>query len=127
METFKIVVLAVSGLLLVFVGISRLTNPIKTYAKNSGINLNNDVSLLNEIRGVSAVMLSAGLLSWTGIFVTDFAYTSHVVAALLFIGFLIGRLYSLKVDGAPSKELKQGIVFEFILGGINLWIVLSQF
>ena len=36
METFKIVTLSVSGLLLLSVGILRLANPLKTYLKNSG-------------------------------------------------------------------------------------------
>lgn len=57
MEIFKIIILSLSGLLLLFVGTMRLSNPIKAYLKNSGIKLENDVDLLNEMRGVSAVML----------------------------------------------------------------------
>lgn len=46
MEIIKVTVLSLSGLLLSFVGIMRLTNTIKTYFKNSGIQLEKDVNLL---------------------------------------------------------------------------------
>ena len=57
MEIIKIVILSLSALLLLFVGSSRLSKPIKTYQKNSGIKIDNEVNLLNEMRGVSALML----------------------------------------------------------------------
>ena len=62
MEIFKIVTLSISGLLLLTVGTLRISNPIKNYSKNSGIKLENDVNLLNEMRGVSSVMLFGGII-----------------------------------------------------------------
>lgn len=120
MEIFKIVTLSLSGLLLLFVGLMRLSNPIKAYLKNSGIELKNDVNLLNELRGVSAVMLSAAIIVALGIVIPELSLTSFVVGALIFIGFLIGRLISVSADGKPNKQIIQGMVFEVILGGINL-------
>ena len=38
MEIIKIVILILSGLMLLFVGAMRLSNPMETYLKNSGIN-----------------------------------------------------------------------------------------
>ena len=67
MDIINIIVLALSSLLLTFVGSVRLFKPIETYAKNSGITLPSDASLLNEMRGVSAVMLSAGFIIALGI------------------------------------------------------------
>ncbi len=121
MEIIKIVILSLSSLLLIFVGLMRLSNPMKTYLKNSGITLSKDASLLNEIRGMSAVMLSAGIFILLGIVITSFSFTSHVVAALIFLGFAIGRLISLKADGTPSKQITQGIVFELVLGTANVF------
>ena len=66
METIQNVILGVSGALLFFVGLSRLSNPQKMFLKNSGINLPQDTSLRNELRGLSAVMLSAGLIVLLG-------------------------------------------------------------
>ncbi len=126
MEIVKIVILSLSSQLLIFVGISRLSNPIKTYLKSSGIQLNNDVNLLNEIRGVSAVMLCAGIITALGIFFPSHNFTSFVVGALIFIGFAIGRLLSISADGKPNQQIKQGIIFELVLGSANLFgIVIS--
>ncbi len=125
MEIIRIVVLSLSALMLVFVGVMRLSNPIKTYSKSSGIKLENDVSLLNEMRGVAAVMLFAGIIISLGTFIEKLTFNSHLVAALIFIGFAIGRLISLKVDGKPNKQITQGILFEIILGVANTFCLID--
>lgn len=125
METIRIVILSLSSLMLVFVGVMRLSNPIKTYLKNSGIKLENDASLLNEMRGVSGVMLCAGILILLGIFFGKLIVTSHFVASLIFVGFAIGRIISLKVDGKPSKQITQGILFEIIFGSANVYCLVD--
>ena len=125
MEIIRIAVLSLSALMLVFVGVMRLSNPIKTYLKNSGIRLENDASLLNEMRGVSAVMLSAGIIIALGIFIEKLTFTSQFIASLIFIGFAIGRLISLKIDGKPSKQITQGILFELVLGVANVFCLIN--
>ncbi|HAS41918.1 MAG TPA: hypothetical protein DCS93_15665 [Microscillaceae bacterium] len=125
MEIIKIIILSLSSLMLVFVGAMRLNNPVKTYAKNSGIELKNDPSLLNEMRGVSAVMLCGGIIILSGVIVPLMTFTSFVVGALVFIGFLIGRLISKRADGKPSQQISQGIVFEFVLGAANVFGLIS--
>ncbi|WP_411029987.1 DUF4345 domain-containing protein [Spongiimicrobium sp. 3-5] len=125
MEIVRIVILSLSSLMLVFVGIMRLSYPIKTYLKNSGIKLENDISLLNEIRGVAAVMLCAGVIALLGTFIDKLTFTSHFVASLIFVGFAIGRLISLKADGKPSKQITQGILFELVLGVANVFCLIN--
>ena len=126
MEIVGIITLSLSSLLLVFVGAMRLSNPIKTYLKNSGITLDNDASLLNEMRGVSAVMLSSGVIILLGTFIDQFTFTSHVVGALIFIGFAIGRVVSFGVDGKPSKLIVQGLLFELVLGVANVYFLVGN-
>ncbi len=126
MEIIRIVILSLSALMLVFVGVMRLSNPIKTYLKNSGIKLENDASLLNEMRGVSAVMLSAGIIIALGIFIEKLTFTSHFIASLIFVGFAIGRLISFKADGKPSKQITQGILFELVLGVANVFCLINS-
>ena len=121
MEIFKIVVLSLSGLMLLFVGVMRLSNPIKTYAKNSGIKLENDVNLLNEMRGVSAVMLFGGIIILLGTIIPTLTITSFIVATLIFIGFAIGRALSIGVDGKPNKQIIQGLIFELVFGTLNIF------
>ncbi len=123
MEIISIVTLSLSGLLLTLVGISRLSNPIKTYQKSSGITINNDVNLLNEVKGVGALMMLGGLLTLLGILVSQFTFTSHVIAALIFIGFAIGRLVSMGTDGKPNKQIVQGLIFELVLGPANAFCI----
>ena len=125
MEIIKIVILSLSGVLLFFVGMSRLTNPIKAYAKNSGITLANDVDLLNEMRGVGALMLCGAIIVALGTIIPVLTLTSFVVGALMFIGFAIGRFMSISADGKPNKQISQGIVFEIVLGGANMFGLVS--
>ncbi len=121
MEIVKIVILSLSGLMLLFVGAMRLSNPIQTYLKNSGIKLENNADMLNEMRGVSAVMLLGGILILLGVFITQFTFTSFVVAILIFLGFALGRLLSMSLDGKPNKQLIQGLIFELIFGAANIF------
>ena len=125
MEIFKIVTLAISGLLLfVLAGVLRLSNPIKNYLKNSGIKLDKDVNMLSEARGMSSVMLLGGLVVLSGTFVPEMAFTSLVIAIMLFLGFAMGRLISYGVDGKPNNQIIIGLTTEIVLGSLNALILL---
>ncbi len=124
MEIVNIIILLSSGLLLIVVGISRLINPVSAYSKNSGIKLTKDVDLLNEMRGVSALMLLGGILIALGTIIPVFTFTSFIVASLIFLGFAIGRFFSIAKDGRPNKQLIQGISFELVLGAGNVFALL---
>lgn len=121
MEIIKIIILSLSGLMLLFVGAMRLSNPVKAYLKNSGINLGNDTDLLNEVRGVSAVMLCGGIIILLGIGIPKLTLASFIVASLIFIGFAIGRGLSIPIDGKPNKQIIQGLIFELVLGMANIF------
>lgn len=125
MEIFKIVILALSGLLLFFVGTMRLSNPVKTFAKSSGINLSSEADLLNEVRGLSSVQLFGGITVLLGIIIPALTLTSFTVATLIFVGFAIGRLISIGADGKPNKQLVQGLIFELIFGALNLFCLIG--
>lgn len=90
MEIFSIGVLSLSGLLLLSVGALRISNPIGNYSKNSGIKIENEVNLLNELRGTSAVMLFAGATILSGTTISQMTFASHVVAILIFLGLHSG-------------------------------------
>ena len=120
MEILSIVTQSLSALLLVMVGLMRMTDPIKNYAKNSGITFSNDVDVLNEMRGVGAVMLLAGIILVLGIFFDQMTHSSFMVGSLIFIGFLVGRTLGMIKDGKPNKQIIQGMIFELVLGTLNL-------
>ncbi len=121
MEIVQIVILGLTGLFLTLIGLMRLWNPKSSYGKNSGIQLSENVNLLNEIRGVSAVMLCSGMVIGLGAIVETLSMTSFVVGSIMFIGFAIGRLISIGVDGKPNSKLIQGIIFELVFGSAHLF------
>ena len=125
MEIFKIVTLSISGLLLLAVGTLRISNPIKNYSKNSGIKIENEINLLNEVRGVSSVMLFGGIIILLGTIVPELTITSFIVAILILLGFAIGRLLSIGLDGKPNKLITQGLISELVLGAANIFCLVT--
>jgi hypothetical protein len=120
MEIFNIIVLSLSGLMLfTFAGLLRLINPIKNYWKNSGIKIENEVNILNELRGMSALMLLGGIATMLGAIIPELRLTSFIVAIILFGGFAVGRLLSFGIDGKPNKSIRVGLVSELIFCSIN--------
>ena len=119
MQIFTIIVLSLSGLLLTMVGLFRLSNPIGTYSKNSGISIANDVNLLNEVRAVSALMLCSGIIILLGTIFSQVTVASLLIATLILIGFGIGRTISIGIDGKPNKLIFQGLITEIVLGALN--------
>ena len=105
----------------------RLTNPIKTYLKNSGITIENDVDLLNEMRGVSALMFCGGTIILLGTLVPVLTTSSFVVATLIFLGFAVGRLFSVIMDGKPNKQIVTGLITELVLGAANVFCLINIF
>lgn len=127
MEIFNTITLSLSGLLFTMVGTLRLTDPIKNYAKNSGIQLANDVDLLNEVRGVSAMMLVGGFTLLMGAFIAKLTFASLIIASLIFLGFAVGRILSISLDGKPNKQLITGLITELILGTANVVCLILGF
>lgn len=127
MEILKIVTLSISGLLLfVVAGVLRISNPIKTYLKNSGIKLENEVNVLSEARGMSSVMLFGGIIVLLGTIVPELTITSFVVAILIFLGYAVGRLLSIGLDGKPNKLIIQGLISELVLGAANVFCLVNM-
>ncbi|MCI4667473.1 MAG: DUF4345 domain-containing protein [Bacteroidia bacterium] len=134
MEIFQIVVLSFSGLALVYACSMRLINPAKavflqSYFEDPANNLDMHIGLVNEIRGVGAVMLMAGIIAEIGIISSDFRIASFTITTLILSGVVFGRLTSLVLDGIPHKNLIRVIVAEGVLAALNavcLINILSQ-
>ena len=124
MEIVKLIILRLSGLLLTLVGCMRMTNPAKPCLKNSGIKLNNDTDLLNEMRGVGSLMLFSGVIVLLGTFPAVLTAYSLLVASLIFLGFLMGRLFGRFADRKPNKQLRTGIFSELLLGAANAFFLI---
>lgn len=125
MNIFNIALLSISGLLLTFIGALRLTNPIGTFAKASGITLNNDVDLLSEARGIGGTMMLCGVTMIAGGFIPVLTPSSFAVATVIFFGFALGRSLGYAQDGKPNKLLIQGLGTELILGSLHAFGLFS--
>lgn len=130
MEIFKIIVLCLSGLALLYASSMRLFNPKKAnflqiYFANPENKLEYDTDLVNEIRGIGAVMLLGGIAIFLGIILPDFRSSSFVVAIVIFFGVASGRLMSVVLDGKPNKEVIRAMLVEVVLSVFNVFCLLD--
>lgn len=130
METFQILILLLSGLALFYASFMRLINPkkavfLQTYLSNPENRLENDPDLVNEIRGVGAVMLLGGIVILSGVIMPNLKLTSFVVAIVIFFGVVAGRLISFGLDGKPNLDVIRATVVEVVLGGLNIFCLVS--
>ena len=132
MRTFKIAILALSGLSLFYASSSRFINPtdavfLQTYLENTGNGLEIDINLVNETRGIGAVLLLGGIIALIGAIKADFRPTSFVVTTVIFGGIVIGRSLSFFIDGMPYQDLIRVAVIEGVLGTLNVFCLISIF
>ena len=129
MEIINIVVLALSGLLLTYAGTTRLIKPLKslclkTYLDNPKIKLEGEVDIFNEMRGGGSSTAVGGLVIFLGIIIPQLMLTSFVVAMVIFLGYALGRVVSLRLDGKTNEQLAQGLMSELVLGAANTFCLI---
>jgi len=112
------------GASLTYCGLWRLFDPIGFLAF-SGILLTADPSLLNEVRGTGGLIVGLGLVIFLGAFKKSLAFTSTIIAILVFFGFGIGRALSVVVDGNPGDMLVQATYGEFFFGFLSLFALIK--
>ena len=110
-------IIFISGLIGVYVGIEILFMPVSFYA-TSGIHLGENVSLLNEMRAPGGALLASGLLIILGGFWERLAFTSIVLATLLYLSYGLSRMYSMVIDGAPAEILVYVAIAEILVGSV---------
>ncbi len=130
MEIFYIITLALSGALLCFAGTMRLIKPIrslclKSYSDDPNLQIHGKESVFSEMRGAGGVTLFSGIAILTGIFFSDFRIASFTVAIVIYLGFVLGRLISMNLDGRPNKELVQGFFSEVIFSVLNIFCLIN--
>jgi len=118
-KTLKII-LIISGLIAIGVGASILTIPVSFYATNS-INIEGNISLLNEIRASGGALLASGVVIVLGAFVAKLTFTSTIIASFLYLSYGLSRILSITVDGIPAEGLVQAVILELIIGLVCLF------
>ena len=114
------VILVGLGLPLLVFGSWRVMDIVGFFAFN-GIELGHDVSMLNETRAAGGMVVGSALVILSGAFFQRMAFTSTVLAVVVFLSFGFARLYGIVVDGLPSEKILQGIFSEFAMGSIGVF------
>jgi Domain of unknown function (DUF4345) len=109
------VILFVSGIIAIGVGGAILIAPVAFHA-TSGIELGNNISLLNETRAAGGAILAVGLLVISGVFVARLSFTATVVSTVFYLSYAASRLLSIALDGMPSQELLLVGILELTVG-----------
>lgn len=115
--------LIVSGLIVFLVGSGITFFPYEFYASNK-ISLENNASLLNEIRASGGMLLVSGLAIMSGAFVKKLTLTSTILSTLIYLSYGLTRVLSYFVDGRPADSLVQATVLEIIIGLVSLYVLI---
>ena len=119
MRSFTNVVLALSGLALFYACTMRLIDPSAVVFLQGSGNAPT-IEMANEIRGMGAGMLLAGIVALLGIFMPRLKVTTFVIFSVMFVGMVSGRSVSLVLDGVPDENIFRALYFETILAVLNV-------
>lgn len=116
-------VLLASGLVAVLIAGTILVAPELLYA-DSGIELDGNATLANELKAPSGALLAAGLMMLAGVFRARYAVASLAAAALVYLSYGLSRLASFAIDGLPHSSLMGATALELSLGTVCLLTLL---
>ena len=149
MTLFNNIVLALSGLALLYMSTMRLFDPsavvfLQGIADTSGILT---IEMANEIRAMGAENVLGGIVAFLGIAIKRFRlsssmsspvtslagkcphrrmprwcwmFTAFAVLSVMFVGASLGRSVSLVVDGVPDKNIFRAFHHQALLGALNV-------
>lgn len=117
--------LIIGGLLLTFIGGATLAMPV-TLKGGSGIDIAGNVSVINDVRASSALILAVALITLTGAFSKKLTYTSTLISLALFLSLGAGRIISILIDGMPVNGLVKATGLEVVLGLVGLVFFRTQ-
>lgn len=107
-------VLFLCGGILLFAGAKAMFTPVGFTARN-GIDIIGNTSLINDYRSTGGLMIGGAILILLGIFKNSLAYTSALVASIIFTTFTLARVLSITLDGMPAETLIKATIVEGIL------------
>ena len=111
--------LGLSGGLLIVIGGAILLSPEEMFAMN-GITLQNNPSLLSEIRAPAGLLFASGSFVLISAFVRSWAQPALLLSSLVYSSYGLVRLLSMALDGPPSHSLVQATIIELVIGAACL-------
>ena len=118
------VILFICGALILLPGLIALFNPVGFTARN-GVDIIGNISMLNDYRGMGGMLLGSGIIILLGVLHHRMAFTSTVVAIVMFLTLALGRFVSIVLDGMPADGLFKATVVEAILGFVAIFAMIK--
>ena len=118
------VILFICGALILIPGLIALFNPVGFTARN-GVDIMGNISMLNDYRGMGGMLLGSGIIILLGVLHHRMAFTSTVVAIVMFLTLALGRFVSIILDGMPADGLFKATVVEAILGFVAIFAMIK--
>lgn len=119
MTRFQTLALGTAGVLATGIG-AALTLAPDAFLTGSGIALGPDPSLLSELRAPGAGLAGLGMLMLAGLWRDALRPMALIAAAIVYLGYPLGRLIGIAMDGLPSSEILAALAVEI---AIALWLV----
>ena len=116
-----IIFLAGAALLLALIGGAILVNPMAFHATN-GIEIENDASLLSEIRAPGALLLGCAVVISAGAFRPIWRSSAILLTVVVYGSFAVARLLSLALDGMPAPGIMAAGILEGVVASFGLWL-----
>ena len=121
----QIPLLLMAGALLSLVGVMILATPIDFYAANS-IELDSNVSLLNELKAPAGFLLVAGGFIISAVFIRSMINMAILLATMIYLSYATSRFVSMWLDGLPATGLVQAAALETTIGLACLAVLLIR-
>lgn len=116
--------LVVAGIVGILVGGANLMIPI-AFNASSGIDLNDNLNLINEMRASGGGLLASSLVVFLGAFIGRLRFSSLLLSVMIYLGYGLGRCLSMLIDGMPSEEMIQIVMFELLVGVVGLYVFMK--
>ena len=110
--------LGTAGVLATGIG-AALTVAPAAFLAGSGIALGSDPSLLSELRAAGAGLAVLGAVMLAGLRQAALRPMALIAAATVYLGYPLGRLVGIAMDGLPSGEILAALAAELV---IALWL-----
>ncbi|MGV2984517.1 DUF4345 domain-containing protein [Microbacterium sp. AGC85] len=118
------VILGITALIVVIIGLGGLIAPSVFYVSYE-IRVTGE-NLSNELRAVGAALTLLGLAVAAGAIWRDWSFSAALIGALVGIGFAVGRVVSLLVDGIPVASIVGAGAVEAVFGVACAWVAVRR-
>ena len=119
------VILAVTGLTGIVIGAVAVTAVRAFYAAN-GVDLGHSAAALSEARGAAGAVLTTGLMVALGATIPRLTLPAAAIGAAVLLGYGLGRLLSIALDGVPGTAQTVAAGVELALGTACLYVLARQ-